>query len=103
MLEGSTCTIMRIFLVDRPKPHAVHEVSHPVTADRDSISGQIAHHPAAAAAGILQLERIDPGHDAQRRLPQRCRAVVERGHWQVQQRALAADPELGMVLIDQLA
>jgi hypothetical protein len=53
-------------LVDRPYPHAEHEVSHPVAADRDPFLRQVAHHPAAAAAGIFQVISIDPGHDPQR-------------------------------------
>lgn len=46
---------------------------------------------------------IDPGHDRQRRFPDRCRLVIERGPGQAQQRTLPADAELGMVVIDQLA
>ena len=53
------------FLVRRPKPHAAHEVSHPIAADRDAYPGQVLHQPAATAAGILQAASIDPGHDAQ--------------------------------------
>jgi hypothetical protein len=54
------------FLVDRPYSHAAHEVSYPVTADGDLISGKVAHHSSAAAAGIFHVESIDPGHDPQR-------------------------------------
>lgn len=57
------------FLEDRPKAHAPHVALLPVSADLDSISGQVAHHPAAAAEGILQLESIDPGHDPHCRFP----------------------------------
>jgi hypothetical protein len=56
------------FLVDRPQTHAAHEDSYPVTADRDPFSRQVSDHPPAAAAGILQVEGVDPGHDLQRRL-----------------------------------
>ena len=52
-----------------PETHAPHGALLPVSADLDSIFGQIAHHPAAAAAGILQVESIDPGHDPQCRFP----------------------------------
>jgi hypothetical protein len=31
-----------------------------------------------AVAGIDRIERIDPGHDPQRRFPQRFGSVVER-------------------------
>jgi len=64
---------------------------HPVTTDRDPLAGQVVHDPAATAAGILQVKGIDPGHDPQRR------------SGQPQQRTLAADAELGVVVIDQLA
>ena len=67
------------FLVDRPQTHAPHEVPDSVTADRDPFSGQVVHHPAAAAAGVLQVEGVDLGHDPQRRFAHRRRPVVERG------------------------
>jgi hypothetical protein len=84
--------------------HALHEVSHSVTADRDPISGQVVHHPAAAAAGIFQVENIDSGHDPQCRFPHRYRPEVQRGSSQTQQYALAAaDADIEVVVIDQLA
>lgn len=46
---------------------------------------------------------IDPGYDSQRRFPDRCRLVIERGPGQAQQRTLPADGELRMIVIDQLA
>jgi hypothetical protein len=52
------------FLIDRPKPHVASEVLNTIKADWDPFLGQIAHHPVAAAAGILQVETIDPGHDS---------------------------------------
>jgi hypothetical protein len=90
-------------LIDRPQTHAAHKVSYPIAADRYPFSGQIVHHPAATAAWILQVERIDPGHDPQRRVPHRYRPVIERRSGQTQQRALPADAELRVVVIDQLA
>jgi len=66
------------FLVDRSQTHAAHEVSDPVAADRDPFSGQVSDHPPATAAGILQVESVDPGHDPQRRLTHWRRPVVER-------------------------
>lgn len=74
-----------------------------LTTDRDPFSGQVVHHPAAAAARVFQIESIDPGHDLQRRCRHRCRPVIERGSGQAQQRTLAADAELRVVVIDQLA
>jgi hypothetical protein len=53
--------------------------------------------------GILQVATIDPGHDPQRRFPKRYGLVVQRGSRQAQERTLAADAELGVVVIDQLA
>jgi len=90
-------------LVDRPSTHAPHEASYPIAADRDPLSGQVVHDPAATAAGILQVEGVDPGHEPQRRFTHRHRPVVERGSGQAQQRTLAADAELRVVVIDQLA
>jgi len=59
------------------------------------------------AAGLMRLRRqvesIDPGHDPQRRFTHRCGLVIQGGSRQTQQRTLAADAELGMVVIDQLA
>jgi hypothetical protein len=63
----------------------------------------VAHPAAAAAAGILQEERINHGHDLQRRFPHRCQPVKERGPGQTQQGALPADAELWMIVIEQLA
>jgi hypothetical protein len=84
--------------------HALHEVSHSVTADLDPISGQVVHHPAAAVAGIFQVENIDSGHDPQCRFPHRYRPVVQRGSSQTEQYALAAaDADIEVVVIDQLA
>jgi hypothetical protein len=40
-------------------------VSHPPMADRDLFSDQVLHHPAGTAARILEVERINPGHDPQ--------------------------------------
>lgn len=65
------------FLVDRPQTNAAHEVSYPVVAARDLFSRQVVDHAAAVAAGILQVETVDPGHDLQRRLTHRHWAVVE--------------------------
>jgi len=76
---------------------------HPITADRDPISGQVAHHPAAATAWVFRIQSIDPGHDPQGRFPQRYGPVIERGSGQPQQRTLAADAEVRVVVIDQLA
>ena len=90
-------------LLDCQYTHSKHEVSHSVTADRDPISGQVVHHPAAAAAGIFQVENIDSGHDPQCRFPHRYRPVVQRGSSQTKQHALAVDAEIGVVVIDQLA
>ena len=84
-------------------PLAAHEVTYPVAADRDPFPGQVVHHPAAAPAGILQVESIDLGHDPQGRFPHRCGPVIERGLGQAQQRTLAAEAELRVVVIDQLA
>jgi len=66
------------FLVDRPQTHAAHEVSYPVAADRDPFTSQVCDHPPAAAAGILQVEGVDSGHDLQRRLTHWQWPVVER-------------------------
>ncbi len=52
--------------------------SHPLTVDRDPISGQVIHHPAAVAAGILQIQSINPGHDPERGFTHRARRVRER-------------------------
>ena len=82
---------------------AAHEVSCPVAADQDPFAGQIAHHLAAAATGILQVEGVNLGHDPQRRFTHRHRPVIEPGPGQAQQRTLAAYAELGIVVIDQLA
>jgi hypothetical protein len=90
-------------LVDRPSTQAVHEVSRPVAADRDPLPGQVVHHPAAAAAGILQVESINPRHEPQGRSTHRCRPVIEHGPGQAQQRTLPADAEIRVVVIDQLA
>ena len=72
-------------------------------ADRDPVSGQVLHHPAATAAGILRVESIDPAQDTQRRFPHQFRTIIELGSGQAQQSALRADAELWMVVIDQLA
>ena len=61
------------------------------------------HHPAAATAWVFQIQSIDPGHDPQGRFTHRCGPVVERGPGQSQQRALAADAEIRVFVIDQLA
>jgi len=72
-------------------------------ADRNSISGQVAHHPAAPAAVSHKVVGIDPGHDPQRRFPDWCWLLVERGSWYAQQRTLPAYAELAMVVINQFA
>lgn len=51
--SGITWDRVERFLVDRPSIHAAHEVSHPVAADRNPISGQVAHHPEAASAAHI--------------------------------------------------
>jgi len=66
-------------------------------------TGQVAHHPAATAAGIFQIENIDSGHDPQCRFPHRYGPVVQRGSSQTQQSTLPADVEPGVIVIDQLA
>ena len=53
------------FLIDRPQTQGPHVISDAVAADRDPFSGQVRDHPPAAAAGILEVEGIDPGHDPQ--------------------------------------
>ena len=83
------------FLVNRPQTHAAHEVSYPFAADRDPFSGQVSDHPPAAAAGILEVKSVDPGHDPQRRMTDRYRPVVERRTRKAQQHALPADDALG--------
>ena len=50
-----------------------------------------------------KIQSIDPGHDPQGRFPHRCGPVIERGPGQPQQRALAADAEVRVFVIDQLA
>ena len=77
----------------------MQEISRPVTTDRDSLSGQVVNHSAATAAGILQVEIVDSGHDP----PHRRGLVLQRGSGQAQERILAADAELGVAWIDQLA
>jgi hypothetical protein len=71
--------------------------------DGDPFSGQVSDHSTAAAAGILQLESVDPGHDLQRRLTDLHRPVVERRSRQAQKSALPAYAELRMAVIDQLS
>ena len=66
------------------------------------VTGQVVHDPVAAA-GFLQVVRMDPGHDFQRRYPHRCGPVIERGSGQTQQSALSAHGERWMIMIDQLA
>ncbi len=83
--------------------HAAHQVSDTVTADRDPFSCQVLDHPPAATARIIQVERVDPGHDPQHGLTHRHRPVVERRSRYAQQSALPADAELRVVVIDQLA
>jgi|688.fasta_scaffold27605_9 hypothetical protein len=72
-------------------------------ADGNPVSGQRSDHPAAAAAVILLVESIDPGHDPQRLDLHRFCLVVERGTRQAHQGALAADAELRVVIIDECA
>ena len=62
--DGSPGTVVRGFWSIACQTLAAHEVSHAIAADRDSLSGQVLHHPAATAAGILEVESVDPGHDA---------------------------------------
>jgi len=56
-----------------------HEVSHPVAADRDPFHDQVVHHPAGAAAGILQVVSVDPRHDLQGRFMHRHGPVIKSG------------------------
>ena len=77
-LVGSPGTVVRGSCRSPINLHAPHEVPVSVTADRDLFLGHIDHHPAAAAAGILQLEGVDLGHDPHRRFAHRRRPVVER-------------------------
>lgn len=42
-----------VFLITSPLPSAAHKVSQPIAADRDALPGQVLHHLAATAAGIL--------------------------------------------------
>lgn len=58
---------------------------------------------AATAAGIVQDDSIDHGHDPQRRFALRHRPLVQRGQGQAQEPTLAADAELGVVVVDQLS
>ena len=60
--DGCAGTVIRGFWWIASKPHATHEVSEQVTPVRDSLSGQVAHHPATTAAEILQVESGDLGH-----------------------------------------
>ena len=54
-------------------------------------------------AGILHVESADPGHDPKGRIPLGHRPEVERGPGQPQERTLATDAELWVVVIDQLS
>jgi hypothetical protein len=66
--------------------------------------GQVNDHPAAATAGIVQVQGVNPGHDPQYRFTHRHRpVVVERLSGNAQQHALPSDAELRVVVIDQLA
>jgi hypothetical protein len=56
----------------------------------------------ATAAGILLVQRIDPGHDPKHRFTHWRRPAVERGSRQTQQHTLPADAEFRVVVIDQL-
>ena len=76
--DGSPGTVVRGFWSIANDFHAAHEVSHPIAANRDAFPGQVLDQPAATAAGILQVESINPGHDPQRRRPHRCWPVVMR-------------------------
>lgn len=60
-------------------------------------------HPAAAAAGSLQVESIDPPHEPQGRFTQRYRLLEKCGCGQDQRRSLAADTVIRVVVIDQCA
>lgn len=71
-------------------------------ADLVSFFGQVIHHPAAAAAEIVQVEDINPGHDPQDRCPHRCVLVIEGGPRDLYLRTLVADDQLGMFMVGQL-
>jgi len=90
-------------LLDRSQTHAAQKVSQPIAADRDPFSDQPIHNPAGGTAGIIQAEGIYFGQISQRRLALRCWLMVKRSPWKAQQRTLAADAELRVVVIDQLA
>ncbi len=66
------------FLVDRPQTHAAHQVSDTTAANRNPFSGQVSANPSAAAARIVQVQGVNPGHDLQRRLTHWHWPVVKR-------------------------
>lgn len=65
------------FLVDRPYAHWAAELLYPVVTDRDAVLGEVGDHPAITAAGIIQTDGLDPGHDPRGRFMHQCEPVVE--------------------------
>ncbi len=79
--------------------HAASKDSDTVMANRDPLSGKVSDDQPGATAGILQVEGVNPGHDAQHRMTNRYKAVIERRSRKAEEHEVPADAIPMVVLL----
>lgn len=99
---GAACDECLVLSMARPSRQP-HQPAHPVAADRHRLQRQVARHLAAAVERVGQLQRVDAAHQRQGLGAVTVRRVVERRTAHREQRALPANAQTLVTLIDHRA